>query len=80
MAAGLGALAAIKAVGEGSPYLVSGLALVDANIWIDGEVAKRTDEAVREDGQLEWRGDPKVLRQMSAQRGNHNGQYSWCPE
>jgi flavin reductase (DIM6/NTAB) family NADH-FMN oxidoreductase RutF/pimeloyl-ACP methyl ester carboxylesterase len=100
VAAGLGALVAIAAVGDGAPNLVSGLTLVDANIWIDGEVEKRMGEAmrnrttvfanadkivdaiataypgeprpaltermlsaytVRADGQLEWRGDPKVL-------------------
>ncbi len=39
VAAGLGALAAIAAVGEGEPHLVSGLALVDVTIWFDVERA-----------------------------------------
>jgi pimeloyl-ACP methyl ester carboxylesterase len=33
--AGLGALAALTAVGESAPHLVSGMALVDTNLWID---------------------------------------------
>ncbi len=44
--AGLGALIAIAAVGEGAPDLVSGLALVDANIWVDQVVADHEVGAV----------------------------------
>jgi flavin reductase (DIM6/NTAB) family NADH-FMN oxidoreductase RutF/pimeloyl-ACP methyl ester carboxylesterase len=44
--AGLGALIALAAVGEGAPHLVSGLALVDANIWIDQAVAARMGRAL----------------------------------
>jgi flavin reductase (DIM6/NTAB) family NADH-FMN oxidoreductase RutF/pimeloyl-ACP methyl ester carboxylesterase len=44
--AGLGALIAMAAVGEGAPYLVSGLALVDANIWVEQAVAARMGQAL----------------------------------
>ena len=44
--AGLGALIALAAVGEGAPHLASGLALVDANIWIDQAVASRMGQAL----------------------------------
>jgi pimeloyl-ACP methyl ester carboxylesterase len=44
--AGLGALVAMAAVGEGAPHLVSGLALVDANIWIEQAVAARMGRAL----------------------------------
>lgn len=44
--AGLGALIALAAVGESAPHLVSGLALVDANIWIDQAVASRMGQAL----------------------------------
>ena len=44
--AGLGALIAIAAVGEGAPHLVSGLALVDANIWVEHAVAARMGQAL----------------------------------
>ncbi|MBP6581659.1 MAG: alpha/beta fold hydrolase [Sphingorhabdus sp.] len=44
--AGLGALIALAAVGEGAPHLVSGLALVDANIWIDQAVAARMGQSL----------------------------------
>lgn len=47
VAAGLGALVAILAVGEGAPNLVSGLALMDANIWIEDAVAKRMGDSMR---------------------------------
>ena len=101
---GLGALIAITAVGEGAPDLVAGLALVDANIWIDRTAVERvggTEErgqtdfadhaqildriaaaypseprpaltdrlmaayAVRGDGRLAWRGDPKAMAPAS---------------
>lgn len=35
VAAGLGAIATLAAVGESAPHLVSGLALVDINIWFE---------------------------------------------
>ena len=44
--AGLGALIAMAAVGEGAPHLVSGLALVDANIWIEQAVAVRMGQSL----------------------------------
>jgi flavin reductase (DIM6/NTAB) family NADH-FMN oxidoreductase RutF/pimeloyl-ACP methyl ester carboxylesterase len=44
--AGLGALIAMAAVGEGAPHLVSGLALVDANIWVEQAVAARMGQAL----------------------------------
>ena len=46
VSAGLGALVAIAAVGEGAPDLVTGIALVDANIWVDKRVATRLSEAI----------------------------------
>ncbi len=44
--AGLGALIAMAAVGEGAPHLVSGMALIDANIWVDPAVAARMGKAL----------------------------------
>jgi flavin reductase (DIM6/NTAB) family NADH-FMN oxidoreductase RutF/pimeloyl-ACP methyl ester carboxylesterase len=44
--AGLGALIAMAAVGEGAPDLVSGLALVDANIWVEQAVASHMGQAL----------------------------------
>ena len=44
--AGLGALIALAAVGEGAPHLVSGLALVDANIWVEKAVVDRLGGAM----------------------------------
>jgi len=46
VSAGLGARVAIAAVGEGAPHLVSGLALIDANLWVDQAVVKRLGEAM----------------------------------
>ena len=46
VAAGMGAIIAIAAVGEGAPHLVSGLALVDATIWFDRDVAGRLQGAL----------------------------------
>ncbi len=46
VAAGLGAIVAIVAVGEGAPHLVSGLALVDATIWFDVAVTRRLQAAL----------------------------------
>jgi flavin reductase (DIM6/NTAB) family NADH-FMN oxidoreductase RutF/pimeloyl-ACP methyl ester carboxylesterase len=45
VASGLGALITILTVGEGTPHLVSGLALIDATIWFDPVVAKRLSDA-----------------------------------
>jgi flavin reductase (DIM6/NTAB) family NADH-FMN oxidoreductase RutF/pimeloyl-ACP methyl ester carboxylesterase len=39
--AGMGAIVALAAVGESAPHLVSGLALVDVNIWFERDVSKR---------------------------------------
>jgi flavin reductase (DIM6/NTAB) family NADH-FMN oxidoreductase RutF/pimeloyl-ACP methyl ester carboxylesterase len=47
VAAGLGALAAIAAVGEGAAHIVSGLALVDASIWFDEAVFQRLAAALK---------------------------------
>jgi len=47
VAAGFGALATIAAVGEGAPHLVSGLALVDANIWFESAMVEHMGEAIR---------------------------------
>lgn len=47
VAAGFGALTAIAAVGEGAPHLVSGLALVDANIWFDRAIAEKMGGAIK---------------------------------
>ncbi|GGA37044.1 alpha/beta fold hydrolase [Sphingomonas psychrolutea] len=44
--AGLGALIAMATVGEGAPDLVSGLALVDANIWVEQAVAAHMGRAL----------------------------------
>lgn len=46
VAAGLTARVAIAAAGEGAPHLVSGLALVDANIWVDPAVVERLSGAM----------------------------------
>ena len=43
--AGLGALIALAAVGEGEAHLVAGLALVDANIWVDRSAVDRVGGA-----------------------------------
>ncbi|HKT76528.1 MAG TPA: alpha/beta fold hydrolase [Sphingobium sp.] len=42
VAAGLGAIASIVAIGEGAPDLVSGLALVDSTIWFDADMIERS--------------------------------------
>lgn len=42
VAAGLGAIAAIVAIGEGAPDLVTGLAVVDSTIWFDADVIERS--------------------------------------
>ena len=47
VAAGLGALVTILAVGESAPHLVAGLALVDANIWIEQAAGVRMADAIR---------------------------------
>lgn len=100
VSAGLGSRVALIAVGEGAPHLVSGLALVDTNIWVEPDVVDRMGGAMalraasfedparivdaiaktypseprpsltprmiaayarRDDGQYEWRGDPRTL-------------------
>src|SRR5579863_6273393 len=48
VAAGLGAIVALAAVGEGSPHLVSGLALVDITIWFEEAQMKRLHAALLE--------------------------------
>lgn len=98
--AGLGGIIALATVGESAPHLVSGLALVDVNIWFEEAMLKRLHAALierttrieapeqivdaltaahpgepapvdrerlltaftrRQDGRLEWRGDPRAL-------------------
>jgi flavin reductase (DIM6/NTAB) family NADH-FMN oxidoreductase RutF/pimeloyl-ACP methyl ester carboxylesterase len=44
--AGLGAIIALVAVGESAPHLVSGLALVDINIWFEEVDVKRLHAAL----------------------------------
>lgn len=46
--AGLGAIIALVTVGEGAPHLVSGLALVDINIWFEEDGLKRLHAALLE--------------------------------
>jgi flavin reductase (DIM6/NTAB) family NADH-FMN oxidoreductase RutF/pimeloyl-ACP methyl ester carboxylesterase len=46
--AGLGGLIALVTVGESAPHLVSGLALVDVNIWFEESVVKRLHAALLE--------------------------------
>ncbi|WP_254515229.1 alpha/beta fold hydrolase [Novosphingobium sp. G106] len=46
--AGLGAIIALAAVGESAPHLVSGLALVDINIWFEEGVLERLHAALLE--------------------------------
>lgn len=47
VAAGFGAMVSIAAVGEAAPHLVSGLALVDANIWFEKALAEQMGGAIR---------------------------------
>lgn len=47
VAAGFGALVAIAAVGEGAPHLVSGLSLVDANIWFEPTMMVEMARAIK---------------------------------
>jgi len=104
VAAGAGGIIALAAVGESAPHLVTGLSLVDVNIWFEEEVLKRLHAgllertmgssaptqiaaaiaaahpgepapavtgrmlaafAYSEEGQLEWRGDPRALASTS---------------
>ena len=46
--AGLGGITALAAVGESAPHLVSGLALVDVNIWFEEAELKRLHAALIE--------------------------------
>lgn len=46
--AGLGAIIALATVGESAPHLVSGLALVDVNIWFEEAALKRLHTALLE--------------------------------
>ncbi len=46
VSAGLGARVAIVAVGEGAPHLVTGLALVDTNLWVNQGVVDRLGGAM----------------------------------
>jgi flavin reductase (DIM6/NTAB) family NADH-FMN oxidoreductase RutF/pimeloyl-ACP methyl ester carboxylesterase len=50
VAAGMGAIIAIAAAGEAAPDLVSGLALVDATIWFDRDIAARLQSAMARRG------------------------------
>jgi flavin reductase (DIM6/NTAB) family NADH-FMN oxidoreductase RutF/pimeloyl-ACP methyl ester carboxylesterase len=63
--AGLGALIAMAAVGEGAPHLVSGLALVDANIWIEQAVAARLGQAL-ESRSLEFDNPSQIVDAIAA--------------
>lgn len=47
VAAGFGALVTIAAVGEGAPHLVSGLALIDANIWFERTIVEQMGLAIK---------------------------------
>jgi flavin reductase (DIM6/NTAB) family NADH-FMN oxidoreductase RutF len=47
VAAGFGALVTIAAVGEGAPHLVSGLALVDANLWFEDAMVEQMAYAIK---------------------------------
>jgi flavin reductase (DIM6/NTAB) family NADH-FMN oxidoreductase RutF/pimeloyl-ACP methyl ester carboxylesterase len=46
VAAGLGAIVALAAVGESDPHVVSGLSLVDINIWFEEAELKRLHAAL----------------------------------
>ncbi|MDT0509783.1 alpha/beta fold hydrolase [Novosphingobium sp. MMS21-SN21R] len=46
VSAGLGARVAMLAAGEGAPHLVTGLALVDTNIWVEQAVVDRLGGAM----------------------------------
>jgi len=46
VSAGLGARVAMAAIGEGAPHLVTGLALIDANIWVEQAVVDRLGGAM----------------------------------
>ena len=46
VSAGMGARAAILAVGEGAPHLVTGVALIDTNIWVEQAVVERLGGAM----------------------------------
>lgn len=63
--AGLGALIAMAAVGEGAPDLVSGLALVDANIWIEQAVAAHMGQAL-ESRTMEFDDPSKIVDAIAA--------------
>ena len=63
--AGLGALIAMAAVGEGAPDLVSGLALVDANIWVEQAVAAHMGQAL-ESRTMEFDDPSKIVDAIAA--------------
>lgn len=65
VASGLGAVIAIAAVGEGAPHLVSGLALVDANIWFDPAMVERMSGALLR--RLATADDPEAILESLAQ-------------
>jgi flavin reductase (DIM6/NTAB) family NADH-FMN oxidoreductase RutF/pimeloyl-ACP methyl ester carboxylesterase len=46
VSAGMGARVAMAAIGEGAPHLVTGLALIDANIWVEKAVVDRLGGAM----------------------------------
>lgn len=90
---GLGALIAMAAVGEGEAHLVAGLALVDANIWIDSTAFDRVGGAQAPD-LLDFDDPAKILdviaaaypseprpamteRLMAAYRQREDGRYEW---
>ncbi|HJT41375.1 MAG TPA: alpha/beta fold hydrolase [Sphingobium sp.] len=93
LAAGLGAIAAIVAVGEGAPDLVSGLAIIDSTIWFEPDVIERGRVAYkrREDGfasveeildtiALLYPNEPRLLAQeqvLAAYELREDGRYHW---
>ena len=93
VAAGLGAIAAIVAIGEGAPDLVTGLAVVDSTIWFDADVIERSraaherradgfasvEEILESIAQL-YPHEPKLLAQehlLAAYELREDGRYHW---
>lgn len=91
--AGIGARVAILAVGEGAPHLVTGLALVDTNIWVEqavvdrlgGAMAMRTasfdDPSQIVDAiSIAYPNEPRpslTTRTLAAYAQRDDGQYEW---
>lgn len=93
VSAGIGARVAMAAVGEGAPHLVSGLALIDANIWVEraivdrlgGAMALRSSsfdhpEQIVDAIAAAYPSEPRPTltdRMMAAYSRDDDGQYSW---